>query len=135
MVMTTALYAGILALISIVLGFLAGSMRGRLQIPFGDGGNKELMVAIRRHANFTEFVPLIVVMMAMIELNGMGKLWLHVIGATIVVARVLHPLGLSPGQMSSPLRAIGAMLTALTTVTCGLILIWQGVSALLAGAS
>lgn len=70
MVTATALYGGILALVSIVLANRAGMTRARLQIPLGDGGNKELIAAIRRHANFVEFVLLIVVMMAMVELNG-----------------------------------------------------------------
>ncbi len=130
MVTTTALYAGILALISIVLANRAGMTRARLNIPLGDGGNSNLIAAIRGHANFTEFVPFIVVMMAMIELDGAQKWWLHALGGAIVLARIIHPLGLSTEQMSSPLRMIGSMMTAAVTVACAGLLIWQGVRAL-----
>src|SRR5436190_20913456 len=116
MVTTTAIYAGILALLSIVLANRAGMTRARLQIPLGDGGNSDLIAKIRRHANFVEYVPLIVVMMAMIEINGAHKWWLHVFGVTIVVARIIHPLGISAEQMSSPWRTIGSMMTAAVTV-------------------
>jgi uncharacterized membrane protein YecN with MAPEG domain len=127
MVTTTAIYAGILALISIVLAHGAGQTRARLGIPLGDGGNGELIGAIRRHANFAEFVPLIVVMMAMIEVNGAKKWWLHALGIAIVVARIIHPIGISHSQMSSPFRMIGSMLTAAVTVACAVMLLIQGV--------
>jgi uncharacterized membrane protein YecN with MAPEG domain len=130
MVTTTAIYAGILALISIVLANRAGMTRARLQIPLGDGGNSELIGAIRRHANFVEYVPLIVVMMAMIEINGAHKWWLHALGGALVVARIIHPLGISTEQMSSPLRMIGSMMTAAITVACAGLLLWQGIRAL-----
>jgi uncharacterized membrane protein YecN with MAPEG domain len=129
MVTTTALYAGILALIAIVLANRAGMTRAKLQIPLGDGGNKDLIAAIRRHANFVEFVPLIVVMMALIELNGAPKWWLHALGVPLVGARIVHPLGISTDQMSSPLRMIGSMVTALVTVACALLLLWQAFAA------
>src|SRR5690242_17492161 len=102
MVTTTAIYAGILAIISIVLAHGAGMTRARLGIPLGDGGNGDLISAIRRHANFVEFVPLIVVMMAMIEINGAKTWWIHGFGIAIVIARIIHPIGISHSQMSSP---------------------------------
>jgi hypothetical protein len=131
MVTTTAIYAGILALISIVLANRAGMTRARLRIPLGDGGNNELIGAIRRHANFVEYVPLIVVMMAMIEINGAHKWWIHTLGVAIVVARIIHPLGISTEQMSSPLRMIGSMMTAAVTVACAGLLLWQGIRVLI----
>ena len=130
MVTTTALYAGILALISIALAGHVGSTRGGAGVSLGDGGNKALLVAMRRQANFIEYVPLIVAMMAIIELNGAPKLWLNVIGVAIVVARIAHPFGLSADTMRSPLRFIGATLTMLVTLACAVILIWQGLVAL-----
>lgn len=130
MVTTTALYAGILALISIVLAGHVGSRRGGSGISLGDGGDKNLLVAMRRQANFIEYVPLVVVMMAIIELNGAPKLWLNIVGVAIVVARVAHPIGLSADTMRSPLRFIGATLTMLVTLACAVILIWQGLTAL-----
>ena len=132
MLTVTALYAGILALISMVLAYFTGTTRAKAQVSIGDGGNKDLLVAIRRHANFTEYVPLIVVMMAVIELNGAPKLWLHVIGIATVVARIAHPIGLRADTMASPFRFVGATLTVLVTFACALILLWQGGTALMA---
>jgi uncharacterized membrane protein YecN with MAPEG domain len=53
MPIVTALYAGLLGLISMGVAFPAGSLRGKLNISVGDGGNRDLLLAMRRHANFT----------------------------------------------------------------------------------
>src|SRR5262249_40098447 len=120
----------VLALIYIALGAMVGRERGRAKVSLGDGGDQVLLVAVRRHANFAEFVPFIVVMLAMIEINGFPKIWIHALGALLVIARLIHPFGLKHDTMSSPLRIAGAATTAVVTVVCGIILIWQGVSAL-----
>jgi hypothetical protein len=50
----TPLYAGLLGLMSIALAFMAGRLRESAKISIGDGGNTELLLAMRRHANFVE---------------------------------------------------------------------------------
>jgi len=111
----TALYAGLLGLMSIVLAFIPGSIRGREQIPVGDGGNKDLLLAMRRHANFTEFVPLALVLLAVLELNGVSKLAIHCLGAGLVVSRICHAVGLKADSIEGVGRAVGAGGTALVT--------------------
>ena len=66
----TALYAGVLALIVGVLGFQVGSTRSRVGISILHGDDMDLAEKIRRHANFTENVPLALILMAVLELNG-----------------------------------------------------------------
>ena len=130
-VATTAIYAALLAVIALYLGAVVGSTRGRLKIPLGDGGKPELIVANRRHMNFVENVPLILILMALIELNDAPKFWLHLLGAPLVLARIVHPFGLNMDNMSSPMRIAGAALTALVMLACAIILFWQASSALL----
>ena len=67
---TTALYAGILGLMAIALGAIAGRTRGQTGIFLGDGGNAEVVAAMRRHANFVENVPLLLVLMGLVMKNG-----------------------------------------------------------------
>lgn len=45
----------------------------------------ELLLAMRRHANFIEFVPLALVLIAMLELNGVSTTASHALGAGLVV--------------------------------------------------
>ena len=125
MPVVTALYAGILGLMNCYIAFLAGSLRGRLKISVGDGGNKELLVAMRRHGNFIEFVPLGLVLIALLEMNGVTSVAIHALGAGLVVTRVCHAMGLEADSLSNPLRGIGA---AGSTLVIAVASIWLIVS-------
>ena len=121
----TALYAGILAFIAFALAANVGWRRPGLRIPIGDGGNETLIVANRKHMNFVEHVPLALILIAIVELNGAPSVWVHSLGGALVVARLVHPFGIQANSISHPARAIGAMLTALVTVVAAIIAIMQ----------
>jgi hypothetical protein len=120
----TGLYAGLLALIAVALGILIGIQRARTGISILHGQDMELGTAIRRHGNFTEWVPLALILLAALELNGASRGLLHGLGAALVVARVAHPIGLRHDNMRNPLRGIGAGGTTLITVIAAVLLIW-----------
>jgi hypothetical protein len=115
--MVTALYAGLLGLLAVAVAFPAGMLRGKLNISVGDGGNPALLLAMRRHANFAEWVPLALILIALLELNGVSTRAIHSLGAALVIARLLHAIGLKSDTMQSVGRGVGAMATALITVT------------------
>jgi uncharacterized protein len=117
MPMVTALYAGLLGLVAVAVAFPAGMLRGKLNISVGDGGNPALLLAMRRHANFAEWVPLALILIALLELNGVSTRAIHSLGAALVIARLLHAIGLKSDTMQSVGRGLGAMATALITVT------------------
>ena len=121
----TAIYAALCALIFIVLGFNVGRVRGKTKVSLNDGGNLELAVAIRQHANFTESVPLALILLALLELNGSAKTLVHSLGAVLVIARVIHPFGLDPNNGQKPARGIGAGATFLVILISALVLLWQ----------
>jgi uncharacterized membrane protein YecN with MAPEG domain len=121
----TALYAGILAFIAIVLAGNVGWRRPGLGVPLGDGGHEVLLVANRQHLNFVEHVPLALILVAIVELNGAPSVWVHVLGGALVVARIVHPLGINAKSLRHPARAVGALLTALVTVAAAGIAIAQ----------
>ncbi len=118
----TALYAGILGLMVIVLATFPGVKRGQLGIGAGNSGNEELELAMRRHGNFIEWVPLVLILLGLLEMRGIGSTVIHTLGAGLVVARVLHAVGIShtPGGAA---RSIGAASTALITAVCSVWLI------------
>ena len=107
MPIVTALYAGLLGLMSIGIAFAAGKLLGAKGISIGDGGDPELALAMRRHANFVEFVPLALILIGILELNGVSTTAIHALGAGLVVCRGCHAVGLK-AEMQSPLRGIGA---------------------------
>ena len=120
----TGLYAGLMALIAVALGILVGVQRARTGVSILHGQDMNLATAIRRHGNFTEVVPLALILLAALELNGASPGLLHGLGIALVVARVAHPLGLKHDNMRNPLRGIGAGGTTLITVIAAVALIW-----------
>ena len=116
----TALYAGLLGLVSMVIAFKAGKLRGKKNIPLGDGGDRELLLAMRRQSNFVEYVPLALILIGLLELNHVQPTALHALGATLVVARVSHAVGMKIDTMKVPARFVGASLTALVVVVASI---------------
>jgi uncharacterized membrane protein YecN with MAPEG domain len=121
----TALYAALLGLIGIVLAGMVGQARGKAKIAVNDGGDRRIIIANRRHLNWVEYVPYIVILLAIIELNGGSKTWLHVMGGALLVSRLVHPFGIDPDKMDTPARIIGAGLTFLVWLAASVTLLWQ----------
>jgi hypothetical protein len=120
----TAFYAGLLALIMIVLGAAIGPLRMRTGISILHGENMELATRIRRHGNFTESVPFALILIGFLELNGAAPGLLHGLGIALVLARIAHPIGLQHDNVRNPLRGIGAGGTILVTLIAAVMLIW-----------
>lgn len=109
----TGLYAAIMGLLLVWLDLQVGRLRARTGVSLYDGGNKELATVIRKQGNFTEHVPLVLVLMALVEFNGAPAWLLNCSGVALVVARIVHPMGLDYEKMANPLRAIGVLITLL----------------------
>jgi len=118
----TGLYLAVFAVFGSVLAFLAARIRGAEAISVGDGGRMDLLVAMRRHANFVEYVPFFMIMFAALELNGSGAGVLHALGLGMLVSRTCHAVGLKP-EIQSVLRGIGAGGTMLLTLVATAMLI------------
>ena len=112
----TALYAGLLGLMSVGIAVAVGRARGATGVSIGDGGNLEVIAAMRRHANFVEFVPLTLILIGLLELNGVGSTALHALGGGLVVARLSHAIGFRADESMQTFRSIGAGGTVLIVV-------------------
>ena len=123
----TALYAGILAIYAIWLSSRAGLMRGKVGISILHGDNMELAEKMRRHQNFVEYVPIALILIGVLEINGSNSIFLHGLGIALVIARVAHAKGLFHDNISHPLRAVGDGGTALITVIAAIAAIWTSV--------
>jgi uncharacterized membrane protein YecN with MAPEG domain len=122
-VATTGLYAGILALVYMLLSLRVSQARQRLQIDLGDGGNPEMTRIVRVHANFAEYVPLALILIGAIELNA-GPHWLvHALGGALVVCRAVHAWGL--GAAVTAVRAAGSGGTLFVVTIAAIYLIYQ----------
>ena len=91
----TPLYAGLIVPLFVFLcaDIIRARMSGRVSL--GDQGDEFLLRKIRAQGNFTEYVPITLLLMAFLELMA-GPAWLlHAIGITLIVSRVMHAFGVS----------------------------------------
>jgi uncharacterized membrane protein YecN with MAPEG domain len=107
----TALYAGLLGLLILVLAFRVVAVRRATAIGLGDGGDALLLTRIRIHGNAAEYVPLALLLMLMLEINGTSAAWLHGLGIALVVGRLAHAQGLSQAAGVTAGRFVGNVLT------------------------
>ncbi len=130
----TLLYAALLAIFALALSFKAGGFRGKtgISVLFGDPANMELAEKVRRHQNFLEYVPMLLIVMAAIELNGGSPTFLYVVGALLIVVRIAHAAGLKHDNMAHPGRLVGAAGTALLTLVTAGYGLWMAAGALVA---
>lgn len=121
----TAIYGSILAIASVILSIIVSTKRGKYGVSIMDGGHPELAVWIRKQGNFCEYVPFVVLMMALAEARGMSATWLHVIGILLLVSRLLHVIGLKADKPAEPLRVAGTVGTHLSILGAALFLLWS----------
>jgi uncharacterized protein len=91
----TALYGALNAILNILLANRVSMIRRRDGVSLGTGDSKELLVAVRVHANSAEFVPLAVLMMLIAELCGASSVPLHVYGGLLFAGRLMHVHGMA----------------------------------------
>jgi uncharacterized membrane protein YecN with MAPEG domain len=107
--MRTGLYAGLCGLLFIWLSWKVIVERRRSKVGLGDGGDPDLQRAIRVHANFIEYTPLALVLLALVDMLA-GPDWLvHGAGVVLVVSRVLHAQGLGATAGYSRGRYFGTL--------------------------
>jgi uncharacterized membrane protein YecN with MAPEG domain len=111
----TAAVASILALLFLRLSWGVITLRRRHRVSLGSAQHDDLERAIRAHGNFAEYVPLCVLLLACLELNG-APWWLVALpGTALIAGRVFHAKGIHEPPPNFSNRVRGMKLT-LTTV-------------------
>jgi uncharacterized membrane protein YecN with MAPEG domain len=99
--------------------------RKSAKVSLGDGGDALLQRAIRGQANFAEYVPLALLLLAILELSRFSIYLLHVIGIALVVARLLHGYALGFRSEFRFGRYWGAMLTFAVLIVEAVLCLYQ----------
>jgi uncharacterized protein len=126
----TAFYLSILALIYAVLALQVARLRRDNRVLFGDAENGKLRTAIRVHANFIEYVPIITLLVALLEMSGAPASRVHLLMGALLLSRLLHPMGMAarPGTWQfNAGRVAGILLTLAVLIAAaisGLIRFW-----------
>ena len=118
--MITMFYAGLCTLLVLVLAVRVIARRLQAKIGIGDGGDHEMQRRVRAHANSVAYLPLALLLLGGMELNGYPNAVIHAFGATLLVSRLLHAWGLSRKSGASPGRFVGTLLTLLLMVAMAL---------------
>lgn len=107
-VQAAALYVGLLVAVMLGLKIYVGLWRGKLQIPSGET-TPEFSRVSRVQLNAVEDVPALMAGIIALALLGMPVWYIHAVGLALVVARVLHAVGLASSSGFSLGRVIGAV--------------------------
>lgn len=123
---TTAFYAALLAFI--YAGLAAWVIAGRLSsnVLHGDGNDTTLLKRIRTHGNFAEYVPFTLLLIALYEASGGSHGLVQGLLILLLIARLLHPIGMfappnSPRQYACRGGGIIATLSIMTIAAIALL--------------
>ncbi len=132
----TPLYASILAIIFVGLSLRVIRLRRSLKISLGTDehlinknikqeidGHQLILRAVRVHANFSEYVPLAIVLMICSEISGASIWLLHSIGMLLLVGRLSHAYGVSQLNEIFKYRVLGMAMTFISILLTAFFLI------------
>lgn len=103
------------ALLNVWLMIRVGAVRRANRITVGDGGNEALQRRMRAQANYIENTPIVLVLIAAIELAELGSWWLPIIAALYIAGRIAHALGMDGGKWATG-RMIGTIISMVTAL-------------------
>jgi uncharacterized membrane protein YecN with MAPEG domain len=126
----TMLYAGALALVLLVLGIRVLQARGQEKVYMGDGGNALVLRRMRGQANFIEYVPMTLLLIAFLEQRGAPAWELHALLGTLLVSRLVHAYTFAFSMFFTPGRFGGTVLTWAVMGVSAMLCLWQGFKAL-----
>ena len=107
--MITSIYASLAALLIVRLSLAVIKLRRKYRVSVGDGGNEQLQLAIRTHANAVEWIPITLLLLLTLELNDAPSILIHVLGVSLLIGRILHALGLPASDLKK--RVLGMQIT------------------------
>lgn len=127
----TALTASALALLLVILATNTIRLRMKYGAAFGDHGHQDLVSSIRAHGNLSEYMPIGITLIGLLEASSVNFTILAVVAAGFVITRALNAVGLfNPPGPPGPARSIGIVGTLM--ILLGLA-IWLAVVVLGAG--
>ena len=115
-------------LLNIWLARRVGLMRRAHKVSIGDGGAEPLIARMRAQANFIEWAPLFLILLAGIELARGEPAWLWAVSVLFMIARILHAFGMDrpPGNKLRMGGILTAMIVMLGLCVYAIVLVYQG---------
>jgi uncharacterized membrane protein YecN with MAPEG domain len=109
--------ASILGVLYVVLSLAVSLERNRSKVGLGTGAEASvvlgtehqatpLIVAVRRHGNFQEYVPISILLLLLLELSGADRDWLYGLAGALILSRLMIAFGMGRAA-PNPFRAGG----------------------------
>jgi hypothetical protein len=95
----------------IVLAVRVIRLRRDTKIAIGSGGDARLERTIRVHANFCEYVPISLLLIAFVEMQENPAWQIHSLALTFLAGRLVHAYGVAQESENIQLRTIGMVMT------------------------
>lgn len=117
MLLITSIIAAVLTIIFVKLSFAVIALRRKNKVGLGSGGHEDLERAIRAQGNFAEYVPLGIILIGCLELNG-APWWLVLLPSiALIIGRLAHAKGINTPPPDFSLRVTGMKFTFGTLIT------------------
>ena len=123
---TTAVFAALLAIEFILLSGWIVMGRVKKDALAGDAGDNDFAKRIRTQANFAEYVPFALLLIALLEARGGSHGLVTTLLVILLIARLIHPVGMfapanSPQQFAC--RGGGILATFVVTLLAAVVLL------------
>lgn len=117
--------AGLLGILIAALAAHVGLMRGRKKIFLGDGGDPEMLSAIRAHANLIETAPICILLIYIA--SDFHGFWVTAgLSIALLIARILHAGGML--DMIPRGRMLGSSATTIILVIVSVLIVIAGLT-------
>ena len=117
----TAIFTALLGQMLVGLSVRVVVLRAGKKINYLDGGDADLGRAIRVQGNFTEYVPIALALIGMVEWLGVPHWAVYALGTTLIVARIGHAYGLYATPF--PGRVFGASVSWIVIVVAAVVVL------------
>jgi uncharacterized membrane protein YecN with MAPEG domain len=116
-------YAAILVLIFVFLSVRVIQMRASAKIGLGTGNDPVMERRIRVHGNFAEYVPLALLLLTFLEMQQHSRYLIHILCILLIVARIVHAVGVTPVKENFQMRVGGVLTTFAVLVVASIVLL------------
>ena len=113
-------FSAFFAVMFVLLSINVIRARRKHKVGIGTGRNKSVERAMRVHANFAEYVPFALLLIALLELNKSNSLLLMGLCSVLLVGRLVHAYGVSMENERFAFRVSGMMMTFAVIVIAAL---------------
>jgi len=102
------------------LAYQTGTLRLKTNTLLGAGDSSEMLQSIRAFGNLSEYAPLAIIMLGLLEFQDVASWKLHLLGSIFFLCRILHAYGMAISRESTPYRLAGIVGTWLIILSMGI---------------